>query len=57
MLPHIVFALWIRASIDKLMCGGIVLYALRHKQNVVAKYGNGTFEILATGDRPPKKLK
>jgi hypothetical protein len=57
MLPHIALALWLRASVDKLMCGGLVLYALRHKQNVAVKYGGGTFELVATGNRVPKKLK
>jgi hypothetical protein len=57
MLPHIVFLLWIKASIEKLMCGGLVLYALRHKQNVAAKFGDGKFELIATGDSSPLKLK
>jgi hypothetical protein len=57
MLPQIAFFLWIRASIEKLMCGGLVLYALRHKQNVAAKFGDGKFELIATGDRSPMKLK
>jgi hypothetical protein len=48
---------WIQSSIEKLMCWGVVLYALRHKQNVAAKYGNGTFEIVATGNGDPKKLR
>jgi len=57
MLPQIAIFLWIRASIEKLLCGGLVLYALRNKQNVAAKFGDGKFELVATGDRPPLKLK
>ena len=57
MLPHIALTLWFKSSIEKLICWGVVLYALRHKENVAAKYGNGMFELVATGDSPPKKLK
>jgi hypothetical protein len=57
MLPHIALALWIKSCLEKFMYGGLILYALRHKQNVAAKYANGTFEILATGDKGRKKLK
>jgi hypothetical protein len=57
MIPQFAFLLWIKASAEKLMYGGLILYALRHKQNVAAKYGNGTFELVATGNRVPKKLK
>ena len=57
MLPQIALTLWFKSSIEKLMCCWIVLYALRYKQNVAAKYGNGTFEIVATGNSAPKKLK
>jgi hypothetical protein len=57
MLPHIALAIWFRSSFDKLTALGVILYALRHKQNVAAKYGNGTFELIATGDNAPKKLK
>ena len=57
MLPHIALALWFRSSVEKFMYGGLILYALMSKQNVAAKCGNGTFEIVATGDSPRKKLK
>ena len=57
MLPHIAFALWVRSCVEKLMCGALVFYALKHKQKVAAKYANGTFELLATGDNNKKKLK
>jgi hypothetical protein len=57
MLPQIAFTLWFKSSIEKLMGWGVILYALRHKQNVAAKYGNGTFEIVATGNSSHKKLK
>lgn len=57
MLPHIALLLWIKASLEKLMCGALVLYAVRHKENVAAKYGHGTFELIATGNSQPKKLK
>lgn len=56
MIPQLAFFAWIKSSLEKVACGGIILYALRHKQNVAAKIGKGTFEILAMGDRPPKKL-
>jgi len=56
MLPHVAFALWVRSCLEKFMYGGLIFYALKRKQNVAAKYGNGTFELLATGDSPPKKL-
>jgi len=57
MVPQIAFFLWIKASVEKLMCGGLVLYALRYKQNVAAKFGNGIFELVATGECNEKKLK
>lgn len=57
MLPHIAFALWIKSCLEKLMSGALVFYALKHKQNVAAKFGNGTFELLAIGDNNQKKLK
>jgi hypothetical protein len=57
MIPQFAFLLWIKASIEKLMCGGLVLYALRHKQNVAAKFGDGKFELIATDDRSLMKLK
>ena len=57
MVPQIAFLLWIKTSVEKLMCGGLVLYALRYKQDVAAKFGNGVFELVATGDSSAKKLK
>jgi len=57
MIPQIAFVVWFKSSIEKMMAWGVVLYALRHKQNVAAKYGNGTFEIVATGSTARKKLK
>lgn len=56
MLSQIALVLWIRSWFEKVMCGVLVLYALRHKENVAAKYGPGTFEIVATGRRGAKKL-
>jgi len=56
MIPQITFLVWIKSSLEKFAWGGIILYALRHKRNVAAKYGNGTFEIIATGDTGAKKL-
>jgi hypothetical protein len=49
MLPPIALALWFKSSFDRLMCWFLVLYALRYKDNVAAKYANGTFELVATG--------
>jgi hypothetical protein len=57
MFPHIAIMLWFKSSLEKLMCWGVVLYALRHKQHVAAKYGNGIFEIVAVGNNARKKLK
>jgi hypothetical protein len=56
MLPHIALALWLKSCFEKMMCGGLILYALRHKENVAAKYGHGTFEIVATGERAVRRL-
>jgi len=56
MLPHIALALWLKSCFEKIMCWALVFYALRHKQNVAAKYGHGTFEIVATGERATRKL-
>lgn len=56
MLPHIVLALWLRSCFERVMSWALVLYALRHKENVAARYGHGTFEIVATGKRAAKKL-
>ena len=57
MIPQIAVILWIKSYVEKLMGWGVVLYALRHKQNVAARIGNGTFEIVATGNSSRKKLK
>jgi hypothetical protein len=57
MLPHIALTLWFKSSVEKLMCWGVVVYALRHKQSVAARYGNGTFEIVAIGNSTRKRLK
>jgi len=56
MLPHIVLVLWIKSWSEKVMCWLLVFYALRHKENVAAKYGHGTFEIVATGRLGERKL-
>ncbi len=45
----------LKSSVERLTSLGVILYALRHKENVAAKCGHGTFEIIATGT-PPKKL-
>ena len=47
--------LGLKSSVERMTWFGITLYALRHKENVAAKYGHGTFEIVATG-KPPRKL-
>lgn len=48
--------LGIKASFDKVIYCGLVLYALRTKKTVAAKYAHGTFEIIATGDKTPPTL-
>ena len=57
MISPIALAVWFKSSIDRLVCFGVVLYALRNKQNVAARYGNGVFELVATGDKPARKLR
>jgi len=52
MIPPIALAVWFKSSFDKMMWFILVFYALRSKDNVATKYGNGTFELVAT-----KKLK
>jgi hypothetical protein len=47
--------LGVKSSLERLTWFGVTLYALRHKENVAAKCGHGTFEIIATGT-PPRKL-
>lgn len=44
-----------KSSLERITWFGLILYALRHKENVAAKYGQGTFEIVATG-KTPKEL-
>jgi hypothetical protein len=46
----------IKNSLNKLMFAGLILYALKRFQTVGAKFGNGTFELMATGDKSPPKL-
>jgi hypothetical protein len=41
--------LGLKSSLEKLMCLGVIVYAIKHKENVAAKYSRGTFEIVATG--------
>lgn len=50
-------ALWSKGSIEKLMCGGMVLYALWCKGNVNAEYshGNTTFKLEAKERGPYAK--
>jgi metal-dependent amidase/aminoacylase/carboxypeptidase family protein len=50
------FFVGIKGSIEKLVFGCLVYSALRHKENVAAKYDHGVFEIVATGT-PPKNLR
>jgi hypothetical protein len=57
MITLVALFAWIRLSLEKLACLGIVFYALRHKDKVAAKIGRGTFEILATGGSSQKELK
>ncbi|MBB5055787.1 hypothetical protein HDF16_000456 [Granulicella aggregans] len=44
-------SIWLgmKSSIERLTWFSLILYALRHKENVAAKFGHGTFEIVATG--------
>ena len=48
-------SLGLKSSLERLTWFSVTLYALRHKENVAAKCGHGTFEIIATGT-PPRKL-
>jgi hypothetical protein len=57
MIPQIAVVVWFKSSIERLMAWGVVLYALRQKQDVAAKYGNGMFEIVATGNNSRNRLK
>jgi hypothetical protein len=41
--------LGVKSLVERLTWFGLILYALRHKENVAAKFGHGTFEIVATG--------
>jgi hypothetical protein len=56
MIPPLAIALWFKSSFDKLACWILVLYALRHKDNVAAEYAHGSFKLVATGTTKPKKL-
>ena len=44
----------LKSSLERMTWFSLILYALRHKENVAAKYGHGTFEIVATGKTPRK---
>jgi len=39
----------IKSFIEKMMFLSLVLFALRNKENVAAKFGKGMYEIVATG--------
>jgi hypothetical protein len=57
MTPPVFFAaLWFKSSFEKLMSWSLILYALRHKENVAAKYSHGQFELVATGNAETKRL-
>jgi hypothetical protein len=56
MIPELAFVAWIKSTIEKLAFGGIVLYALKRKQNVAARFAKGTFEIIATEESGPPRL-
>ena len=56
LLTSISAFLGIKAFMEKLMYGGLILVALWRKENVAAKCGKGTFELIATGDRSRPKL-
>jgi len=47
--------LGVKPSLERLANLGVILYALRNRENVAAKCGPGTFEIVATGT-PLRKL-
>ena len=44
-----------KSLVEKLIALYLIRLALLHKENVAAKIGHGTFEIVATG-KPPRKL-
>ncbi len=46
--------LGLKAFIEKLTWFALILYALHKKENVAAKFGHGTFELIATGKSPQK---
>ncbi len=56
MIPPLVAAVWFKSSFEKLMGWTLILYALRHKENVAAKYSHGQFELVATGNSKTKSL-
>jgi hypothetical protein len=42
--------------VEKVTYIGLVLYALRHKENVATEYAHGSFNLVATGNAVSKKL-
>jgi hypothetical protein len=56
MIPQVVAALSFKSSFEKLMGWSLILFALRYKENVAAKYSHGQFEILATGNAKTKRI-
>jgi hypothetical protein len=57
MISHLVAALSLKSSFDKLMGWSLIFYALRQKENVAAKYSHGQFELVATGFTENKRLR
>jgi hypothetical protein len=56
MIPPLVYVLFIKPFVEKMTYIGLVLYALRHKENVATEYSHGTFKLVATGSASSKKL-
>ena len=56
MLPQTVLAWSLKSWLEKVMGWAVILYALRHKENVAAKFSNGQFEIVATGSSEYKRI-
>jgi hypothetical protein len=54
LITSLSFFVGAKNSLEKLMFCCLVHFALRTSENVAAKYGHGTFEIVAT--KVPRKL-
>jgi hypothetical protein len=55
-IPPLFYAFFIKPFVEKMTYIGLVLYALRYKENVATEYTHGSFKLVATGSAAPKKL-